>query len=741
MKIKRRKLLSLVLVLALVFANFSGMEVRAEGAGETGTGKKSLAGAKIELNLKDVDLEYDGTAKMPSVKSVSVESASVETDCYEIEYSNNVVAGTATVTLKGTGDYEGSSSTTFTINKRKITIKNIPAKDKTYDGSDTAELDFENVTFDRQLIANDDVKVTANGSFANKNAGDNKRVTIKDIKLTGNRAANYELNNKPLNTTANIKKRPLEIAWDDLSDFQFDGSQHKVMASITNKIENDEVELQYDNNTASDVGNYTAKITRLTGKDAENYSIDSSSTVEKKWSIGKASRKVEIKNNLDKTYDGVAVETPEIELSAGKGEENTVEYTYFDASGNPLAKAPKDAGTYKVKVTVNSKKYEEVSIEKEFKINPKMVKVIVDNKEKIEGKEDPEFTYTMEGDVVQGDSLGITLTRDEGEKAGIYTIHATLSNKNYEAEITEGVFTIKPSDKPTPGPSGEPTTPPTTPPTEQPTASPSVTPTLTPTPAPTAAPDMKISQSPVDAEGEYFVPVGKEVELQITVENTDKANLEYQWYCDGKKVDGNSDKFTVKLKKKGTVIYTCDIYNKVTKETKKEAGSWKVTGYNEKVSITIKKTKKIKDILGKNVSLSEIKVPKSAKKALTVNAKKGTIKMKKYCKNAKVTLVTKDGQSISITVTTAYPKPVLKVKKGAVKAYVDGRYCIVSFKTTNVKGATKIMFEYSKKKNKGYKKSKFSSFYVKEGNVRYFRAIAYYGKQKSPYTKVVKIKG
>lgn len=741
MKIKRRKLLSLVLVLALVFANFSGMEVKAEGAGETGTGKKSLAGAKIELNLKDVDLEYDGTAKMPSVKSVSVESASVETDCYEIEYSNNVVAGTATVTLKGTGDYEGSSSTTFTINKRKITIKNIPAKDKTYDGSDTAELDFENVTFDRQLIANDDVKVTANGSFANKNAGDNKRVTIKDIKLTGNRAANYELNNKSLNTTADIKKRPLEIAWDDLSDFQFDGSQHKVMASITNKIENDEVELQYDNNTASDVGNYTAKITRLTGKDAENYSIDSSSTVEKKWSIGKASRTVEIKNNLDKTYDGVAVETPEIELSAGKGEENTVEYTYFDASGNPLAKAPKDAGTYKVKVTVNSKKYEEASIEKKFKINPKMVKVIVDNKEKIEGKEDPEFTYTMEGDVVQGDSLGITLTRDEGEKAGIYTIHATLSNKNYEAEITEGVFTIKPSDKPTPGPSGEPTTPPTTPPTEQPIASPSVTPTLTPTPAPTAAPDMKISQSPVDAEGEYFVPVGKEVELQITVENADKANLEYQWYCDGKKVDGNSDKFIVKLKKKGTVIYTCDIYNKVTKETKKEAGSWKVTGYKEKVSITIKKTKKIKDILGKNVSLSEIKVPKSAKKALTVNVKKGTIKMKKYCKNAKVTLVTKDGQNISITVTTAYPKPVLKVKKGALKTYTTGTYRSFSFKKYNIKGAKKVVLQYSKNKKKGYKSTTLKTVSIRKNTSFYIRIAVYYVKGKSTYSEPVKIKG
>ncbi len=298
-----------------------------------------------------------------------------------------------------------------------------------------------------------------------------------------------------------------------------------------------------------------------------------------------------------------------------------------------------------------------------------------------------------------------------------------------------------PSEEPTPGPSEEPTTSPT----EQPTASPSVTPTLAPTPAPTIAPTttpaVKISQSPISPEGECFVPVGKEVELQITVENADKANLEYQWYCDGKKVDGNSDKYTVKLKKKGTIIYTCDIYNKVTKETKKEAGSWKVTGYKEKVSITIKKTKKIKDIIGKNVSLSEIKVPKSAKKALTVNVKKGTIKMKKYCKNAKVTLVTKDGQSISITVTTAYPKPVLKKKPGALKTYIEGKYRTFTFKVFNVKGADKVVFEYSKKAKKGYKVSPKSKFLVKQGSSWFIRIYAKYGKQKSPYSKVVKIKG
>ena len=280
-----------------------------------------------------------------------------------------------------------------------------------------------------------------------------------------------------------------------------------------------------------------------------------------------------------------------------------------------------------------------------------------------------------------------------------------------------------------------------TPKVETPTATTIATPTTTPTIVPTTTPAVKISQSPISPEGEYFVPVGKEVELQITVENADKANLEYQWYCDGKKVDGNSDKYTVKLKKKGTVIYTCDIYNKVTKETKKEAGSWKVTGYKEKVSITIKKTKKIKDILGKNVSLSEIKVPKSAKKALTVNVKKGTIKMKKYCKNAKVTLVTKDGQSISITVTTAYPKPVLKKKPGALKTYIEGKYRTFTFKVFNVKGADKVVFEYSKKAKKGYKVSPNKKFLIKQGSSCFVRIYAKYGKQKSPYSKVVKIKG
>lgn len=699
MKIKRRKLLSLVLVLALVFANFSGMEVRAEGAeGHTHNWKYSIK-------------ENNADTIVASCKKATCETATSEAKIVaeDANYTGEKYIG---ATVNYSGEFP-DKNLEITYYQEGRALSDVPKDAGKYE----AKICKENVTASTGFQINK-IKQIASVSMENYILGKTpSNPTVSGVKEEASVTYYYNMKGgdwspdnafewqnidketlEPgtyymyavLNETKNYEKTILEpvsfnVSKNDMSDIEvadinttYDGEEHTIIPSIP-----DGASISYKRNEQDEFSTDVPKF-----KDAGDYTI---------YYIVKKSGYTPVNGSAKVHIEKANIESALIELNPGDTQKTGEEITQSIT-----------------KVIVNGK---ELTKDKDYRIDEKSV---------LSATECGEYTITIEGN---------------GNYKGKKSITWKITKNSMPSPGPSGEPSPGPSDKPTPGPSDEPTTPPTTPPTEQPTASPSVTPTLTPTPAPTAAPDMKISQSPVDAEGEYFVPVGKEVELQITVENTDKANLEYQWYCDGKKVDGNSDKFTVKLKKKGTVIYTCDIYNKVTKETKKEAGSWKVTGYNEKVSITIKKTKKIKDILGKNVSLSEIKVPKSAKKALTVNAKKGTIKMKKYCKNAKVTLVTKDGQSISITVTTAYPKPVLKVKKGAVKAYVDGRYCIVSFKTTNVKGATKIMFEYSKKKNKGYKKSKFSSFYVKEGNVRYFRAIAYYGKQKSPYTKVVKIKG
>lgn len=705
MKIKKRKMLSLVLVLALVFANFSGMEVKAEGTeGHTHNWKYSIkennadtivascetatcetATGEAQIVAKDAD--YTGEKYIVATVNYSGEFPDHD---LQITYYQ----GDSEITPINAGEYEakickeGATATTkFKINKIE----------------QNASVIMENYTFGETPSnptvsgVKEDASVTyyynmKGGDWSPGNAFEWKNIDKETLKpgtyymyAVLNETQNYEetiLGPVPFNVSKN-NMSGIEVA-DIITTY--DGQEHTITPSIP-----DGASISYKRNKKDEFSTDVPKF-----KDAGDYTIYY--RVEKSgYTPVYGSAKVYIEK--------ANIESATIELTPGDIEE----------TGEEIAQSI-------TKVIVNGK---ELTKDNDYKIDEKSV---------LSATECGEYKIIIEG---KGNY--------KGEKSITWKITKsstpTPGPSGKPSPGPSGKPSPGPSGEPTPGPSDEPTTPPTTPPTEQPTASPSVTPTLAPTPVPTAAPDMKISQSPVDAEGEYFVPVGKEVELQITVENADKANLEYQWYCDGKKVDGNSDKFTVKLKKKGTVIYTCDIYNKVTKETKKEAGSWKVTGYKEKVSITIKKTKKIKDILGKNVSLSEIKVPKSAKKALTVNVKKGTIKMKKYCKNAKVTLVTKDGQSISITVTTAYPKPVLKKKPGALKTYIEGKYRTFTFKVFNVKGADKVVFEYSKKAKKGYKVSPKSKFLVKQGSSWFIRIYAKYGKQKSPYSKVVKIKG
>ena len=691
MKIKRRELLSLVLVFALVFANFSGMEVRAEGTeGHTHNWKYSIK-------------ENNADTIVASCETATCETATSEAQIVakDADYTGEKYIG-ATVNYSGEFPDENLKITYY---QEGTALSDVPKDAGKYE----AKICKENITASTGFQINK-IKQIASVSMTNYTFGETpSNPTVSGVKEKASVKYYYNMKGgawsrdnafewqnidketlEPgtyymyavLNETKNYEETilgpvPFNVSKNNMSDIEvadinttYDGEEHTITPSIP-----DGASISYKQNEQDKFSTDVPKF-----KDAGDYTIYY--IVEK---FGYTPVNGSAKVHIEKAN----IESATIELNPGDTQKTGEEITQSIT-----------------KVIVNGK---ELTKDNDYRIDKESV---------FSATECGEYTIIIEGN---------------GNYKGKKSIKWKI--------VKSSTPTPGPSDEPTPGPSDEPTTPPTTPPTEQPTASPSVTPTLAPTPAPTAAPDMKISQSPVNAEGEYFVPVGKEVELQITVENADKANLEYQWYCDGKKVDGNSDKFTVKLKKKGTLIYTCDIYNKVTKETKKEAGSWKVTGYKEKVSITIKKTKKIKDILGKNVSLSEIKVPKSVKKALTVNVKKGTIKMKKYCKNAKVTLVTKDGQSISITVTTAYPKPVLKVKKGALKTYTTGTYRSFSFKKYNIKGAKKVVLQYSKNKKKGYKSTTLKTVSIRKNTSFYIRIAVYYVKGKSTYSEPVKIKG
>ena len=80
---------------------------------------------------------YTGSAIEPDV-TVKDGETPLDDEDYEVTYSNNVNAGTATVTITGKGDYSGETAATFTIIPKAVTNDGITIAaiaDQTYTGS------------------------------------------------------------------------------------------------------------------------------------------------------------------------------------------------------------------------------------------------------------------------------------------------------------------------------------------------------------------------------------------------------------------------------------------------------------------------------------------------------------------------------------------------------------------------------------------------------------------------------
>ncbi len=98
-----------------------------------------LTGATVTLSSSS--FEYDGTAHEPTVTGIrkgktKYNGLTAGTD-YDIAYSDNINAGTATATLTFKGDYTGSATKTFTINAKDISdeaVMNLEYTEVIYDG-------------------------------------------------------------------------------------------------------------------------------------------------------------------------------------------------------------------------------------------------------------------------------------------------------------------------------------------------------------------------------------------------------------------------------------------------------------------------------------------------------------------------------------------------------------------------------------------------------------------------------
>ena len=93
--------------------------------------KRSIEGAKVTLYELD-SYVYDGKAKKPGVKEVAFGEDVIPTAGYAVAYSNNTDAGTASVTVTGQGNYTGTLTTEFTIERQSLTADMIILSNEEY---------------------------------------------------------------------------------------------------------------------------------------------------------------------------------------------------------------------------------------------------------------------------------------------------------------------------------------------------------------------------------------------------------------------------------------------------------------------------------------------------------------------------------------------------------------------------------------------------------------------------------
>ena len=265
--------------------------------------------------------------------------------------------------VEATDNYsDGSAVAEFTIAKKAVTAT-VTADNKTYDGTTDAVVSA--VISNDDLISGDSITINGlTGTFADKNAGTDKKVTVDSSKaeITGTGADNYDIT-IGTEAKASINKLTAEFNWSK-TDLTYTGSEQSVTAEVSNAVSGDKFTLTYEGNKQTAVGDYTAKVTAL-GND--NYALPTDNTkAQTDWKISylaKGTAEVSGTKGDNDWYVTKVTITPETGYEISVNGTDWKAFLEYDAQGSQTA-------TYYLKETatgfISDKKTAELKIDTEL---------------------------------------------------------------------------------------------------------------------------------------------------------------------------------------------------------------------------------------------------------------------------------------------------------------------------------------------------------------------------------------
>lgn len=398
--------------------------------------------ANVEIEFDKTEYTYTGEEIIPEIRVLDEDIVLVKGEDYDVTYTNNVDAGTATVNVILKGDYSGTKTSTFTINKVLLTpVATVNVK--TYDGTREAT---GNIYLTGSVNSESPVvKDTFKFEFENSTSGTNKTVNVTNIELADAWKKNYALSTNTLTLTDGSINKAKLLATYEGEEITY-GKNPALKVVITGFVNNEDENIADGyiapkiTNINTEVGTYTLI---PTGGEATNYIFEyEAGTLVIKENMANV---IVTLNSEKYVYDGEE-KKPEVIVT----DKNTGKVLTYEADYTIVYSDNINAGT--ASVTINLKGNYSGTVIETFIIE----RANGEGTLSIEG-----WTYgeNANNPIVESSTNGTesvtytyTGTKSNGEQyysniaptdAGSYTVKATLAQTtNYKKIVLEQNFVI-----------------------------------------------------------------------------------------------------------------------------------------------------------------------------------------------------------------------------------------------------------------------------------------------------------
>ena len=360
------------------FSNVGTYVITASGAVDNNytfeyeDGELTVDPRAISISTTSVTKTYDGTLTADGTAIVTVGSL-VGDDIISggtFAFTDKNAGENKTVTTAGVTVNDGNignnyavtyvDNTSSTIAKATLVVT-ADGVDRVYDGTTVAT-----VVLSDDRVGGDELTLSyAGASFADKNAGEAKAVSVSGIGVSGTDAGNYEYN-VTATTVADVAKATLVVGADGV-DRVYDGTTVATVVLSDDRVGGDELTLSYAGASFADKNAGEAKAVSVSGigvsgTDAGNYEYNVTATTVA--DVAKATLVVGA-DGVDRVYDGTTVATVVLSDDRVGGDELTLSYagaSFADknageakaVSVSGIGVSGTDAGNYEYNVTATT---------------------------------------------------------------------------------------------------------------------------------------------------------------------------------------------------------------------------------------------------------------------------------------------------------------------------------------------------------------------------------------------------